>query len=215
MILFVFKIRFFLRNCKSLNAICLKLILSFLYLSFIAYFAHGGEITVSGKYQGQNVYVQNPFTVDKNKYCTEGVYVNSKLILDNPTVSAFEIDLSYLPLNTPVVIKIVFKENCSPQVVNPQVIEVNDAFRFLASWIEAATINWITENEPASSHYFIERLEEQEWVEVAETPAKGEPINNFYKLTVPLTENVNIYRIKLIQPEGIELYSEEIKFLSE
>lgn len=189
----------------------MKLILSFLYLFIIAQFAYGGEIVISGKYQGNNIYIQNPFAANKTEYCTESVFVNNKLILDRPTVSAFEIDLSYLPLNTPVVIKITFKEDCSPQVVNPQVIEVDDAFKFLTLIADAKTVKWITENEPASSHYFIERLEKGEWIEIADIPAKGRQINNFYILPVSLLEGDNIYRIKLVQPEGVALYSDEIQ----
>lgn len=190
----------------------MKLIIPLLLL--ITSVAHGGEINISGKYQGKNLYVQNPFASDRIAYCTEDIFVNNKLILSKPAASAFEIDLSYLPLNAPLTIRITHKDDCSPVIVNPQVVEVDDGFRFLAFLIEPEVLKWITTNETSSCHFYVERLEENEWVEIADIPAKGKQTNNFYKLSAAHIEGVNTYRIKLVEPEGEVFYSSEASYES-
>lgn len=186
--------------------------LTILLLFLITAVAHGGEINITGKYQGDNLYIQNPFAADRISYCTEQVFVNNDLILAHPAVSAFEIDLSYLPVGAPISIRIVHKDDCAPMVVNPQAIVSEDGFRFLTFIIESETLKWITTNEAVSCHFYIERLEEDSWVEVADIPAKGRQTNNFYKLPTTHFEGVNTYRIKFVQPEGGAIYSSESSY---
>lgn len=188
----------------------MKLLIPLLLL--ITAVAHGGEINISGKYQGKNLYVQNPFASDITAYCTDRVFVNNELILSDLSVSAYEIDLSYLPLDTPIAIRIVHKDGCSPFIVNPQVIAANDGFRFLTFVIESEILKWITTNEPGACHFYIERLEENRWIEVADIPAKGRQANNFYKLPAAHIEGVNTYRIRFVQPEGEIFYSSEASY---
>ncbi len=186
--------------------------LTILLLLLITAVAHGGEINISGKYQGKNLYVQNPFASDRVTYCADRVFVNNELILSGPAVSAFEIDLSYLPLDTPITIKIVHKDGCSPLIVNPQAIAANDEFRFITFIIEPGILKWITTNETTSCHFYIERLEENSWIEVADIPAKGAPTNNFYKLPAVHMDGINTYRIRFVQPEGEVFYSSEASY---
>lgn len=188
----------------------MKLTILLLFLVGAVAVAYGGEINISGKYQGNNLYVQNPFASDRISYCTEQVYVNNELALINPNASAFEIDLSYLSLGAPISIRIVHKDGCTPMVVNPQAIASNDGFRFLTFIIEPETLKWITTNETTSCHFYIERLEEDRWVEVADIPAKGRLANNFYKLSATHIEGINTYRIRFVQPEGDVVYSAEV-----
>lgn len=188
----------------------MKLIIPLLFL--VTTVAHGGEISITGKYQGNNLYVQNPFATDRSSYCTERVFVNDKLVLTNPVVSAFEIDLSHLPLGTPISIRIFHKDGCVPMIVNPQAIATDDGFRFLTFIVEGENLKWITTNESGSCHFYIERLEEDSWVEVADIPAKGQPANNFYKLPALHLEGFNTYRIRFVQPEGEVVYSSETTY---
>lgn len=202
-----FLIGIFQRNCMSKLLKCVKLTALLLFL--ITAVAYGGEINISGKYQGSNLYVQNPFASDRISYCTEQVFVNNELALINPEASAFEIDLSHLSLGAPISIRIVHKDGCTPMVVNPHAIASNDGFRFLTFIVEPETLKWITTNETASCHFYIERLEEDGWIEVADIPAKGRQTNNFYKLPADHIEGVNTYRIRFVQPEGDAVYSNE------
>lgn len=195
--------------CIDCFAMMLKLLPFLLFLSVPM--SHGAEIMISGQYQGQNIYVQNPFGMDRKEYCTEEVFVNDKLVLSHPEVGAYEIDLSYLPLNTPITIKIVFKEGCKPYIVNPQVIGVDD-FKFITIEVGEGEVRWITAKEPASGTYSIERFEGENWTEIAQVAAKGGKVNNFYKLPMSPASEGNIFRIKMTQPEGLTLYSREVSY---
>lgn len=161
---------------------------------------------------GKNLYVQNPFAEGNLSFCTEAVYVNGRLVLENPITSAFEIHLEFLPLGSPLEIKIVHKPGCAPEIVNIQEIDNDNQFRFLTLDIDEDVVKWITEKETASGTYVIERLEGEEWVEVAQIAAQGKDANNFYKLPAIHSQGINTYRIKLTQPEGLTLYSREIAY---
>ena len=89
------------------------------------------EYTVTGEYQGKNIYVQNPLSKDKLNFCTTEVYLNERLDKTSPKTSAYEIDLSHLEIGSPVFIKIVHKEGCKPKIINPQVIRSKSKFQFL------------------------------------------------------------------------------------
>lgn len=170
------------------------------------------ELIISGTYMGKNLYVQNPFSEDQLSFCTQSVYVNDRLVLENPVSSAFEVDLSFLPLNTPLEIRLVHKPGCAPQVVNVHVINYDSRFKFLTLNVDEETVKWITEHESNSGTYFIERLEDGEWIEVGDVGTQGKDANNFYKLTTLHKPGPNTYRIKLMQPEGLTIYSREVSF---
>lgn len=170
------------------------------------------ELIISGTYMGKNLYVQNPFSEDKLSFCTQYVYVNEKLVIENPVSSAFEVDLSFLPLNTPLEIRLVHKPGCAPQVVNVHVINYDSRFKFLTLIVDEETVKWITEHESKSGTYFIERFENDEWIEVGNVGTQGKDANNFYKLTTDHKPGANTYRIKLMQPEGLTIYSREVAF---
>ena len=174
--------------------------------------AWGEEIILTGVYQGKNIYVRNPLSEAKKNYCTEAVYVNEKLVLSHPAASAFEIDLSFLSLNSPVEIKIIYTAGCAPDVLNSQVITPDAHFKFLTLVVDKEMVKWITERESFSGTYFIERLEGNDWVEVGQVSSKGNSDNNFYKIRATHLTGQNMYRIKFTQPEGITLYSREVKY---
>ncbi len=173
---------------------------------------YGAEISLSGTYQGKNLFVQNPFSTDTEEYCTNEVYVNGKLTLNQPKASAFEIDLSALSLNSQVEIRIVYKDHCGPKIINPQALKLDSGFKFLVCQATDSELKWITEMEPVSGIYTVERLHDGSWDSVAEIGSKNSEVNNFYKLPATHKNGLNIYRIKFTQAEGISLYSKEIEF---
>lgn len=175
----------------------------------------GAEISINGVYQGKNLYVQNPFANDGKEYCTSEVYVNGKLNISSPKVGAFEIDLSFLPINSPVEIKIIYKDGCGPKIVNPQVITFDSDFKFLVCQVTDMELKWITQKESIAGIYSIEKLEGEDWVSIAEVNSKGSVVNNFYKIPAKHQNGKNIYRIKFTQAEGITLYSKEMEYNGE
>ena len=170
------------------------------------------EISLSGTYQGKNIFVQNPYLLASEEYCTNEVYLNGKLVLQEPQASAFEIDLSAFSLNTQVEIRIVYKDGCGPKIVNPQALKFETGFKFLICQATESELKWITEKESVSGIYTVERFHEDTWQPLAEVDSKNSSLNNFYKLPAKHQTGVNIYRIKFTQAEGMTLYSREIEF---
>lgn len=175
-------------------------------------FSFGAETSLSGTYQGENIFVQNPFLLNTEEYCTNEVYVNGELVISQPKASAFEIDLSSFPMNSHIEIRIVYKDGCGPRIINPQVLQFDSGFKFLICQATASELKWITEKESSSGIYTIERLDDGRWHPIAEIGSKNNSLNNFYKLPADHKAGVNIYRIKFTQAEGATLYSKEIEF---
>lgn len=82
-------------------------------------------LKLEGRYQGKNLYAQNPMNDEANCYCACKVIVNEKIIMDSTNLqfSAFEIDLSacQIPVDSPVVVEIYQRPNCRVKVLNPVV----------------------------------------------------------------------------------------------
>ena len=90
---------------------------------------YGNELVLSGTYTGTDIFVQNPFNRKLNKFCTEKVFVNDRIIFENPSISAYKIDLSYLKIEDLVVIRIVYSEGCVPTIVNPHALKKSKNFQ--------------------------------------------------------------------------------------
>lgn len=172
------------------------------------------ELVLSGAYQGKDIYVQNPFDIQTKQFCTLGVFVNDRKVYDNPKISAYKIDLSYLELNDLVVIRIEHSESCKPRIVNPHVLKKTDAgFSILTTEADHNSINWTTEGEIGQGLFVIEqKAEEQDWTAIDSIPGKGELGNNQYTIRAPHQKGENAYRVKYTSTAGEIKYSVEMFF---
>lgn len=173
-----------------------------------------GNITLSGVYQGKNLYVQNPFTSDMKEFCTQEVYVNNVKVITNPTSSAFEIDLSHLKINDVVNIKIVHKDDCKPKILNAQVIRVKSAFQFVSFNVTEENIEFVTKGEKASSKIILEQFRNNNWLALFDLNAKGGADNNNYRLESYHNSGLNKYRLKYHDQTGEVFYSKVVEFNS-
>jgi len=193
-----------------------KLVKSLAVVLFLlrASISFGGEIVISGSYQGKDIYVQNPFDQTTKKFCTQTVYVNDRLVFEQPKVSAYKIDLSYLSVNDLVVIRIAYSEGCKPRVVNPQVLKsAKTAFKFLSAETDHNSITWMTEGESLEGKYFVEQqTEEHDWEIIDTVNTKNESSVNSYTVAAPHDKGVNAYRIKYKGDGGEVIYSIESAF---
>lgn len=84
---------------------------------------YSGRLTVEGQFQGKNLYVLNPEHL--GGFCTDSVLLNGILLLDSSQVqiSAYEIDLISLGLDTGAAVKIeIFHaSDCMPKILNNEV----------------------------------------------------------------------------------------------
>lgn len=180
----------------------------FTFVSFIAF----ADIEIAGVYQGKNVYVQNPFASNMTDYCTREVFVNDKLIMSDVKSSAYEIDLSHLRVNEPIVLRISHRSDCQPKVLNPQVLKVKTNFSFSGVNITKEKISWSSQNELPKGRYFVERFEYNVWKVVAEKYSEG---SSRYEIDVHHHTGDNKYRVKYFDEKGIIVYSNVIDYLNE
>lgn len=176
-------------------------------------FAHAQEdvsFTVSGTYKGRNIYVQNPFTPDRSRYCTRLVYVNDQQVLVEPHASSFEVDLSSVPMNSPVIIKIVHTQGCKPKIINPDAIRGDADFQFVSYSVDENTLHWTTAGETENSTYYIQKLVNNNWLTVRIITARGSNGEGSYTLPVQHHTGVNRYRIRHQERDGRVYYSPEL-----
>lgn len=191
-----------------------SLILLALFIS-VQVFGQNTEYTMTGEYQGKNIYVQNPLSKDKINFCTSEVYLNERLINNSPKTSAYEIDLSKLEIGGPVFIKIVHKEDCTPKVINPQVIRSKSKFQFLNVNADALSIHWSTIGELPYGKFFLEHYRNKGWINIETISGKGSFDANMYDVAPEHHTGDNKYRIKYVQSDGKIFFSQIFDFFND
>jgi hypothetical protein len=175
------------------------LVLNFLF-SIVSLLSFGGELTIKGVYQGKNVYVQNPYNVEQKEFCTEEVYLNNVKVLSSIRNSAFTINLSNLEIGTPVEIRIKYKADCSPKVVNAYVLQSNSKYTFENLAIVDKEINWELKEDVLGGRFIIEKYTENYWKPIS----TSQIILNQkqYKVAVAqyFTNGTNKFRVKYLSP---------------
>ncbi|MGB3181091.1 MAG: T9SS C-terminal target domain-containing protein [Cyclobacteriaceae bacterium] len=166
-----------------------------------------GQVIVEGVYQGKNLYVQNPLSEDNRSFCAESIFVNDRLVYDQPNTSAFEIDLSFLQRGASLTIRIEHKRSCEPKIINPQVIRSPGSFSFNYILADKNAITWHTEGERSGGRFFLEKWVNGEWTIEHTLGGKGEA--GVYLFPVEHFAGTNRYRVKHLQNDGIIFYSEE------
>lgn len=200
-----------------------KLVLSILVVGLSGAFSAAAEgeppatleLVTRGVYQGKNLYVQNPLILDKTNFCTRRVYVNQKLIIDNPMTSAYEINLSFLNLNDTLEIKIVHSAGCAPKIINPQVIRAKSRFEFVSTGVDDETIRWFTRGEALSGKFLVEQKIHEKWVIMQVENSAGSQEYNQYEIPAYHQNGLNQYRIRYMPEQGNTYYSGELEFYSD
>ena len=180
-----------------------------LFFCLIAIQGQSAELTLSGFYQGRNLFVQNPFAADKQNYCTSEVYVNDKKVMSNIRSSAYEIDLSEFQIDDAIRIRIAHKEGCTPKILNPQVLRSGATFQFITFSVSKDAIDWTTSGEQSSSMYFVEHFQNNNWLVVKTVYSKGTGKSGVYSVAPAHSLGENRYRIKAQDKDGKVFYSRE------
>lgn len=186
-----------------------------LLITSVSSFAQEGNISLNGVYKGKNLYVQNPFAGNMQDFCTKEVYINGEKKMTGIKSSAYEVDLSFLKMGDPVIVKITHSNDCKPKVLNPQVIR-NDKneFHFLSFEVSNDKINWSTKGEAGGSKLFIQQFTRGQWINVKELRAKGLPTKSEYNSLVTHHNGLNKYRVKYLDVHGKVVYSHVGEFNS-
>lgn len=176
-------------------------------------FVEAGILSISGIYQGKNLYVQNP-PITETEYCTQEVYVNDVKIMSHIIASAYEIDLSHLKMDESVTIKILHRDDCKPKILNPQVLKINSTFQFTSFVIDEKKLSWSTKGEMASGKMYVEHFLNNNWVVIKDISCHGSITLNNYQVESSHHSSLNKYRIKFLEKDGIAFYSKIIEFTS-
>ncbi len=201
-------------NCLISIVSKMNLLKIFFFSSLLISQTYAGELTVVGEYHGKNIYVQNPYSLEKNEYCVQEVYLNNEILKTPFKSSAFEIDLSTLPLHSQVIIRILFKDDCKPKILNLNVIKTHVKFHFSDFTIDDEKLSWSTTGEKVPGKFFIEKTMHNSWVVIKEIESNGGLGLNHYSIEEIHHSGSNKYRIKF--KEGLDhfQYSKVIEYHS-
>ncbi len=177
----------------------MKYLLCFLF-SFIVFFTNKANVlVVEGKYQNKNIYIKNYFGGSGVGFCITEIKVNGKIIPNNLNSSAIEVDLTSMNLSfgENVVIQIIHKNDCTPIVLNAEVLKPRPTFEIISMNITPSGIlKWETKNECGSLPYTIEQYKWNKWVIVGEVIGVGTPDYHQYSFQVSPHSGDNKFRLK-------------------
>ncbi len=175
-----------------------------------------GELTLTGVYQGKDIYVRNPYDLDSRTFCTDEVYVNDALVLSDIRASAYTITLGHLPPESPVRIRILHKSHCRPEVINAEAVVTERPFAFRSAAIKESVIRWSAQGETPQTAYVVEKDLKSGWVVMTSfIRAENTGDVSAYEVKAEHFSGVNRYRIKASNERGEVHYSDVLAYVSD
>ena len=174
------------------------------------------EMVLDGTYQGQNLYVQNPFASSGVGFCVTNVTVNGQQSIDEINSSAFEIDLTSYQLvkGATVEITIEYKDDCSPRVLNPDVLRPTSTYVITSMSITSnGLLTFSTSNESGELPFIVEQKRWNKWIKVGTVKGKGNTGINEYQVKLKPHSGKNTFRIKQIDFSRKPRYSQEKRLI--
>jgi len=193
-----------------------RLIFTFTLLIICLSASWAGEMVIKGTYQGENLYVKNPFAASGVGFCVYEVTVNGATTTDEINSSAFEVDLSVygFSVGDDVTVAIRYKDDCLPKVLNADVLSARATFAIQNIKVDGDKINWTTTNEAGKLPYVVEQFRWNKWIKVGEIEGKGVKAASSYSLPIRLHAGENRFRIKQTDAKNRSKYSSEITTVS-
>lgn len=179
----------------------MKKILFIFSLLILSVISKASVLVVEGKFQNKNIYIQNSFGANGVGFCATEIKVNGKITTDEVNSSAFEIDLTAMNIKPgqKVVIEISHKSDCTPVVLNPEVLKPRPTFEVVSMNVNSAGIlKWTAKNESGALPYVVEQFKWNKWVYVGEVQGVGSPENHDYSFQVATHSGENKFRVKQV-----------------
>ncbi len=178
-----------------------------------------GNIVLEGNYQGENLYIKNPYAGTGVGFCVFEVTVNGSVTTDEWNSSAFEIDLSIhdLDLGDQVVVVIKHKDDCpTPKVLNPEVLNPKSTFKISSISVSSdGTLKWSASDEAGVLTFVVEQYRWSKWVYVGEVEGAGRTgVTNSYSFKVTPHSGENKFRVKQLDYTGVPRYSPTASYTS-
>jgi hypothetical protein len=181
-------------------------------------FSQIGTLILEGNYQGKNVYIQNPNTSSGVGFCVTEVLVNGNITADELNLNAFEIDLKAqkLTIGQKLEIKVKYKDDCKPKVLNPEVLKPKSTFEIVSIKIEKdGLLKWSSKLESGKLTYAVEQFRWNKWVKVGEVEGFGTPSVNGYSFKVTPHSGKNQIRVRQTDYTGQARLSKPVDFVSD
>lgn len=174
--------------------------LTIIFITFIIglNYIFGGTLLLDGVYQGENLYVKNPYKSSGVGFCAYEVRVNGDLVTDEVNQSAFEINLRKfdLVLGTALKVEIFYEDDCEPKVINPEVLRPKSTYVVVNMELKDSVLNWTTKDEMGALMFDVEMYWCNKWVKVGEVMGKGTQGSHSYAFKVDLHSGENKFRVK-------------------
>ena len=173
--------------------------------------ANAEELVLRGTYQGENIYVRNPFAPSGVGFCAYEVTVNGMITTDEINSSAFEVDLSVygFKIGDEVVVAIKYKDDCMPMILNNYALQVKKPAKFDSISVKGGVLKFSTSGETGSIPFLIEQFRWNKWVKVGEVRGKGKNQPNAYEVKVRMHSGANKFRVRQTDNKKISVYSKE------
>lgn len=185
--------------------------ITLLICTFASTTANADELVVKGTYQGENIYVRNPFAPSGVGFCAYEVTVNGMITTDEINSSAFEIDLAVygFAIGDDVTVVIRYKDDCTPMVLNTYALQVKTPAKFESIAVKDGILTFGTSGETGSIPFIIEQYRWNKWVKVGEVKGKGKNQPNKYEVKVRTHSGPNKFRVRQTDNKKISVYSKE------
>jgi hypothetical protein len=192
-------------NVKGVGVFCLLL--------SVAWATFADELKINGIYNGINLHIQNPHD-GSNNYCISAIYLNN-LQIKTPNTTLITIDLGSLKVGDKVEVKIVYKDKCTPKVLNPNALLPRGDFHFGKLKVDVDALYWEGRGENENGQYYVEIFKNGAWQAEKIIPAQGSKGINNYTLKINHLSGLNRYKIKYIDSSGKSYFSDELEFASD
>jgi len=196
----------------------MKKILILILGFFVFNSGFANELKISGIYHGKNLFVQNSLLNDtEGTFCITNVTVNGENIPDEIRSSAFVISLDRMDIELGQKIEIIFahENNCSPLIINPEVLEPLSTYELIGHRMEDGYLVFETSKEASRIPFYVEQFRWGKWVQIDELDGMGGPENNDYRVKIFPHNGTNIFRLKQIDHLERISYSDTISLYLE
>lgn len=170
-------------------------------------------ITIDGTYQGENIYIQNPFNSSSNTFCISEVFINDQPYTETNS-AAFEIPLATFKVGQFVEIRIEHKDNCKPRILNAEALRSKSTFEIVSIKCTDDQIKFTTKNESNEEPFIVEQFKNNKWVKVVNLKGNGTDGYNNYNAPINHYSGVNKYRIKQRSLGNTHRYSKVLEYKS-
>ncbi len=171
------------------------------------------KLVLSGVYQGENIYIMNPFGETGAGFCIYEIMVNGQISTDEINSNAFEIDLSMygFDIGNEIEIIIKYKDNCQPKILNPEVINPKSTFKVgYINVSKSGILTWSTTNESGKLPFIVEQYKWSKWTQVATIEGKGTNRMNKYSCKVNFNTGQNKFRVRQKDDTNKSRVSQEV-----